>query len=179
MKRALHFLLIIAVSLTISCKERDPGLRFAENTELSLYWHHTARLDKGRCLLLSFMSAKAQRDEFEFKFDYKIQGQEILIKLRETVSKGKCQHYSGPWDDECTSRGDILIPENEIPQGQYKFIVQVDDQKVISTLDIDAEKYTLQIPANDFLNSNITTVYPAPKNLILVQLVTWERKMRI
>lgn len=166
MKRTSCFLLILVISVTISCKDKDPGLQFAENTGLDLYWHHTAGLDKGRYLLLSFMSAKAQRDEFEFKFVYTIKGREILIQLRETISKGKCQLYPGPWGDECTSRGDIFIPESELSQGTYKFILQVDDRKVTSTLIVDAEKYTLQIPSNDFFKTRITTVYPAPENLV-------------
>ena len=166
MKRIVLFVLIAFVSFTISCKDRDPGLRLIENTGLDLYWHHTAGLDKGRYLLFSFMSAKAQQDQFEFKFDYKIQGRDILIQLRETVSKGKCQEFPGPWGNECTSRGDVFIRESELLQGQYNFILEVDDRKVSSILNFDGEKYTLKIPANDFLSSQISTVYPTPKNLI-------------
>ncbi|KAA6432726.1 hypothetical protein FEM33_23695 [Dyadobacter flavalbus] len=166
MKRISCFLQILIISVCVSCKDKDPGLQFAGNTGLDLYWHHTAGRDKGRYLLLSFMSAKAQRDKFEFKFEYRIKGREILIQLRETVSKGKCQIYPGPWGDECTSRGDVFIPESELTQGTYRFILQVDDRKVMSTLIVDPEKYTLQIPSNEFFNSKITTVYPTPENLI-------------
>lgn len=166
MKRTSYLLVVVFLSITIGCRDKDPGLRFAENTGLNLYWHHTALPEKGRGLVLSFTSAKAQRDEYEFKFDYKIRGQEILITLQETLHKGKCQEFPGSWGNECTSRGDIFISESELSQGQYKFIVEVNDQKVISTFTIDAEKYTLQIPGNGFFNSHITSVYPAPKNLI-------------
>lgn len=171
MKRTLHFFLIAFGSIAIGCKDHDLGLRLAENTGLSLYWHHTAGLDKGRYLLFSFMSAKAQRNEFKFKFDYRIRGREILITLRESVSRGQCQEYPGPWGNECTSRGDISIPESELSEGQYHFIVQVNDRKVTSTLIVDAEKYTLQIPVNDFFNSSIASVYPAPKNLIFGSII--------
>jgi len=97
MKSTLSFLLIVFISATISCKDRDPGIRFVKQTGLDLYWHHTFGLDKGRYILLGFSSARPQPEEFELKFDYTIKGREILIKLRETISKGKCQEYPGSW----------------------------------------------------------------------------------
>jgi len=166
MKSTLSFLLIVFVSVTISCKDRDPGIYFIDQTGLDLYWHHTFGLDKGRYILFGFSSAETQSDEFELKFDYTIKGREILIKLRETVSKGKCPEFPGSWGKECTSNGTVFIPENALSQGQYKFILEIEGRKVTSTLTIDPEKYTIQIPQNDLLSSRISAVYPVPKNLL-------------
>lgn len=166
MKRTSSFLLIALISVCISCKDRDPGLRSIDENGLSLYWHHTFGLDKGRYLLFSFMSAVQQRDRYEYVFDYEIKGREITVKLRETISTGQCPSFPGSWGDLCTSRGDIYIPENELSVGQYKLILQVKNKRVVSTFTVEADKYTLQVPSNDFFTNSISTVYPMPANLI-------------
>ncbi|OJV14741.1 MAG: hypothetical protein BGO21_18760 [Dyadobacter sp. 50-39] len=163
MKRLLHVLLISLAAFCTQCKNRDE-LNVMDDEGLSLYWQHTADVERGRHLRLSFF--KSSSDKEEYKFEYRIQGRVIDVRLVEKISKGKCPVFPGPWGEECQSWGDIYIPESELPQGTYQFRLQTGKTTVTSAFVVGHNQYELKIPASPHFTTNIPVIYAIPKGIV-------------
>lgn len=165
MKRLFHFLLITLTAFCTHCKNRDE-LNIMDDEGLSLYWQHVANVEKGRHLFLSFSNAKPSSNRAEYKFEYKIQGRVIDVRLVEKIDKGKCPVFPGPWGDQCQSRGDLYIPETELAEGTYQFRLQTGKTTVASELIVGDNQYELKVPASPHFTTNIPVVYAIPKHIV-------------
>ncbi len=165
MARFLHTALLLWFVLSAGCKNRDE-LNVMDDEGLSLYWHHAADTEKGRCLFMSFMTTKPSRDKADYKFEYQIQGRVIDVRLVEKISKGKCQVFPGPDGDQCQSWGDIFIPETALSEGSYEFRLRTGKTLVTSDLIVGKNQYELKVPVNSYFATGIPFVYAIPKNIV-------------
>ncbi|WP_353719262.1 hypothetical protein [Dyadobacter sp. 676] len=165
MKRLYHILLIVLIAFCTHCKNHDE-LNILDKEGLNLYWHHVADVDRGRYLLMSFTNSHRSTNRAEYKFEYNIQGQVIDVRLVEKIDKGKCPVYPMPQGDECQSRGDIYIRENELSKGTYQFRLQTGDNVVTSDLIVGQNQYELKVPVNPYFTNSIPFVYAIPKNIV-------------
>lgn len=165
MKRLFHILLIVLTAFCTDCKNRDE-LNILDEEGLGLYWHHVADVDKGRHLLMSFTNSQRSTNRAEYRFEYQIQGRVIDVRLVEKIDKGKCPVYPMPQGDECQSRGDIYIGENELSEGTYRFRLQTGKTIVTSDLIVGENQFELKVPANPYFTTSIPFVYAIPKNIV-------------
>lgn len=165
MKRLLHTALLLWLALSTGCKNRDE-LNVMDDEGLGLYWHHAADTEKGRYLLMSFISTKPSRDKADYKFEYQIQGRVIDVRLVEKISKGKCPVFPGPDGDQCQSWGNIYIPETALSEGTYQFRLQTGKAMVTSELVVGHNQYELKVPSNPYFTNNIPAVYAIPQNIV-------------
>ncbi|SDD52662.1 hypothetical protein SAMN04487996_101238 [Dyadobacter soli] len=165
MKRLLHTALLLWFALFAGCKIRDE-LNVMDRDGLSLYWHHAADTQKGRYLFFSFLNAEPSTEKFDYKFEYKIQGRVIDVRLTEKISKGKCPIFPGSYGDECSSWGNIYIPESELSQGTYQFRLQTGKSIVTSELVVGDIQFELKVPANGHFINRVPVIYAIPKNIV-------------
>lgn len=165
MKRLLQSALILLIATCSGCKDRD-NLNILDKEGLGLYWHHAADVEHGRYLLMSFSNAQTSTEKYDYKFEYKIQGRVIDVRLTEKISRGKCQVFPGPWGDECSSWGNIYIRESELSEGSYQFRLQTGKAIVTSELIVGYNQFELKVPNNQYFTNSKPVVYAIPKNIV-------------
>lgn len=148
-------------------KEVDPDARLVSAKGYALYWQHDLSSTEGRGLLFAFAAKEALNKDYDLEFDYAIKNSVISVRLAKVIDKGDCPQFPGWGDpDLCNPNGKIYIPDKLLPPGKYTFEFIADGMKVVSQLDVSAEKVSITIPPNSQFSTNITEVYPIPKELV-------------
>lgn len=166
-------MLVVAVAvMTAGCDMLHSGERLVDSKGLSLYWGHRVFHEQGRGYVFEFYEEERSDNLYELKFEYQIDNetQNIGVRLIGKVDKGPCPRFPSPGpnptDYQCTSKGSIYIPEGQVNEGDYGFIVSSLNYSVRSELRFAQEKATLHIPPNDYFSSSIQDVFIAPENLL-------------
>ncbi len=167
-------LILILALLLFGCDKEALKTDTGDKVEgLTLYWDHEVFGEGGRRLRFEFYETRKYEHIFNLVFDYKITGKDIIISLVDKVDMGKCPKFPSPngIDSLCRPKGNMFIPDNLLTLGNYSIVLKTYDFEIVSDLIVDAEKYTLEIPANEKFSSSINTVYPIPADLLFGSVV--------
>jgi hypothetical protein len=139
---------------------------------LSLYWYSNIFGANGRGIGFEFYGTKEFKESYQLKFNYSINGQDILISLEGKIDKGKCHTAEPFWGNNlCTPTGRIFIPEKLLSEGTYTLTLKTSNFTIISKLIVGNDKIDLNIPPNKFFSSSIPEVYRIPLNLLFGNVV--------
>ncbi|MCG6186220.1 hypothetical protein [Maribellus maritimus] len=170
MKSKTSFSLFIAILLLGCGKEIDFNRNLSDSEGLSLYWDHQIFGEQGRGFIFEFYEAQRLENQYELVFDIKVDNRRknIDIYLRDKIDEGKCPYFPTPdqTDNLCISSGDFFIPEDQLKEGEYTFLVKTADFTIQSTFSVSKDQVKLSIPENDYFSCSIENVYPTPKNLL-------------
>ncbi|HET6559634.1 MAG TPA: hypothetical protein VFG54_20080 [Prolixibacteraceae bacterium] len=171
--RATVFTLLVSVLALFGCdKDSNTDISFQKLESaggFGLYWDHEIFTKEGRCVRFSFSDTKRSSHYYNLKFDYTINGHDLLIRLVGKEDEGKCGRFPGDTDTLCTSDGLLLIPDSLLQSGTYTMTLNTSNFEVKSELLVRDEKITLTIPTNDYLRCYIREVYPIPANILMAR----------
>jgi hypothetical protein len=177
-KTGILGLFIIGLLLFGCKKDKNIYGPTANAKGLGLYWDHEVFGKEGRVLRFEFSETRQYKKEYKLLFDYTIEGNDIIVVLRDKISKGKCKSYPMPIingkEGYCTSRGRMYIPDILLLNSNYKtynFILKTANFEVKSELIIKPEKFILNVPANDDFICRRNEVFPIPKDLLFGSVV--------
>lgn len=159
-----NLMILLSVILVLSsCKKEEVVLKNIDS--LTAYWRFNVFGENGRGISLEFYNTETRKREYELNFNWYVSNQDIVIELIGLEDKGECPEFPNT-DGKCISKGQIFIPEQLLPLGDYNLVLKTQKFEVQSMFSFDSAKYTLLIPPNEHFSSSIIEVYPMPKNIL-------------
>jgi hypothetical protein len=169
MKIRIFSLLIIGL-LIFGCKKDNFGPT-ASVKGLTMYWDHEVYGKEGRRLRFEFYETKTYRKDYKLLFDYKIEGNNITVVLRNKISKGKCKEYPSIDIKEgyCKPMGRFYIPEDSLlntKYDSYNFILRTSNFEAKAELIIEKDRFIITNSDNKRFPNGRKEVFPIPRNLL-------------
>lgn len=169
MRSTFAIFLLLAI---LSC-DNDDQTPIPKIESLRLYWDHEIFTEEGRSLRFEFTSTNQFDNDYKLVFSELREDNFIKAKLIQSIDEGKCQYF--PWPTpantdydptKCFASGGFHLPDKTLPNGIYTLKIITPFFEIESELSVTDEVVTLNIPANDYLESSIKEVYPMPKGLL-------------
>jgi hypothetical protein len=175
-KTGILGLFIIGLLLFGCKKDKDNIGPTASVKGLTMYWDHEVFGKEGRRLRFEFYETKTYRKDYKLLFDYKIEGNNIIVVLRDKISKGKCKQYYTPYgkEDHCSPRGRFNIPEDSLlnrKHDRYNFILKTSNFEAKAELIVEKDRFIITDSDNKRFPNGRKEVFPIPKNLLFGSVV--------